>query len=61
MPARKPPKPPSPNPPEEGFLPHNGDYNELLCFQKAEVVYDYTFHFCHKHLAHDPSPPPRPQ
>jgi len=53
MPARKPPKSPKPPATPEGFLPHNGDYNQLLCFQKAEVVFDYTFHFCRKHLAHD--------
>jgi len=47
---------PTPNPapdPPEGFLPRTGNYEDLLCFQKAEVVYDFTFHFCHKYLAHD--------
>src|SRR5690348_3649371 len=34
-----------------GFLPPHGNYRELLSFQKAEVVYDITFRFCHKFLA----------
>jgi four helix bundle suffix protein len=28
-----------------------GDYQTLHSFHKAEVVYDLTFHFAHKHLA----------
>jgi len=32
-------------------LPPRGDYRTLLSFQKAEVVYDLTFRFCHKFLA----------
>ncbi len=36
---------------ESGFLPPHGNYRALLSFQKAEVVYDITFHFCHKFLA----------
>jgi four helix bundle suffix protein len=35
---------------ERGFLPPHGNYRELLSFQKAEVVYDITFRFCHKFL-----------
>lgn len=31
------------------ILPH-GNYQELLSYQKAEVVYDLTFRFCEKHL-----------
>lgn len=31
-----------------GFLPVGGNYEGLLAFQKAEVVYDFTFRFCHK-------------
>ena len=38
-------------PKEPGFLPPPGNYQELLSFQKAEVVYDITFRFCHKFLA----------
>jgi four helix bundle suffix protein len=29
-----------------GFIPPHGNYRELLSYQKAEVVYDLTFHFC---------------
>jgi four helix bundle suffix protein len=32
-------------------LPPRGDYQTLLSFQKAEVVYDLTFRFAHKHLS----------
>jgi len=38
-------------PPEERLLPPRGDYRTLLSFQKAEVIYDITFRFAHKHLA----------
>lgn len=31
------------------ILPH-GNYQELLSYQKAEVVYDLTFRFCDRHL-----------
>jgi four helix bundle suffix protein len=34
-----------------GFLPPHGNYAELLSFQKAEIVYDITFRFCHKFLS----------
>jgi four helix bundle suffix protein len=33
------------------ILPPHGHYEGLLCYQKAEVLYDLTFHFAHKHLA----------
>ena len=29
-----------------GFIPPHGGYRELLCFQKAEVIYDFTYRFC---------------
>ncbi len=32
------------------LLPPRGDYQTLLSFQKAEVVYDLTFRFAHKFL-----------
>jgi four helix bundle suffix protein len=38
-------------PQQPGFLPPHGNYRGLLSFQKAEVVYDITFRFCHKFLA----------
>jgi len=39
-----------PQPPER-LLPPRGDYQTLLSFQKAEVVYDITFRFVHKFLS----------
>lgn len=35
----------------ESLLPPRGDYQTLRSFQKAEVVYDITFRFAHKHLS----------
>ena len=35
----------------ERLLPPRGDYQTLLSFQKAEVVYDITFRFAHKFLS----------
>ena len=40
-----------PSHPSERLLPPRGDYQTLLSFQKAEVVYDLTFRFAHKFLA----------
>ena len=37
--------------PEDRIIPPRGDYQTLLSFQKAEVVYDLTFRFARKHLA----------
>ena len=33
------------------IIPPRGDYQTLLSFHKAEVVYDLTFRFAHKYLA----------
>src|SRR5260370_15271258 len=33
------------------LLPPRGDYQTLLSFHKAEVVYDLTFRFAHKYLS----------
>src|SRR5665213_1725990 len=33
------------------IIPPRGDYQTLHSFQKAEVVYDLTFRFAHKHLS----------
>ncbi len=27
-----------------------GNYRDLLCYQKAEAIYDITYHFCHSYL-----------
>lgn len=35
---------------ESGFLPPHGNYQELLSYQKAEVVYDLTYRFCERFL-----------
>src|SRR6516165_6355458 len=41
------------HPPMEtpGFIPPHGQYQKLLSYQKAEVIYDLTFHFCHRFLS----------
>ena len=36
---------------DERLLPPRGDYQTLLSFQKAEVIYDLTFRFAHKFLS----------
>ncbi len=36
--------------PRDRLLPPRGDYQTLLSFQKAEVIYDITFRFAHKFL-----------
>jgi four helix bundle suffix protein len=33
-----------------GFIPPHGNYQELLSFQKAEIVYDITYRFCQRFL-----------
>jgi four helix bundle suffix protein len=38
-------------PEKPGFIPPHGNYRELLSYQKAEVVYDLTFRFCHRFLS----------
>jgi len=38
----------SPGP--ERIIPPRGDYQTLLSYQKAEVIYDITFRFAHKYL-----------
>jgi four helix bundle suffix protein len=36
---------------DDGFLPGHGNYRQLLSYQKAEVIYDLTFHFCQRFLS----------
>lgn len=36
--------------PSDRLLPPRGDYQTLLSFQKAEIVYDLTFRFAHRFL-----------
>lgn len=42
---------PDPTPDGPGFIPPHGNYSELLSYQKAEVVYDLTYRFCHRFLS----------
>jgi len=39
------------SPDSHPIIPPRGDYQTLHSFHKAEVVYDLTFRFAHKHLA----------
>lgn len=32
------------------FLPQRGNFRSLIAFQKAECIYDITFHFAHRFL-----------
>jgi four helix bundle suffix protein len=34
----------------DGFIPKLGGYQNLLTFQKAEIIYDGTYYFCHKYF-----------
>jgi four helix bundle suffix protein len=49
--GRHPPQDSHPAQDPDRLLPPRGDYQTLLSFQKAEVVYDLTFRFAHKFLA----------
>jgi four helix bundle suffix protein len=49
--GRHPPQDSHPAQDPDRLLPSRGDYQTLLSFQKAEVVYDLTFRFAHKFLA----------
>ena len=31
---------------ENGFIPAHGGYRQLLSYQKSEIIYDGTVHFC---------------
>lgn len=33
---------------QHGFLPPHGNYQQLLTYQKAEIIYDITFRFCQR-------------
>lgn len=37
--------------PSPGFISAHGHYQELLSYQKAEVIYDLTYRFCQRFLA----------
>lgn len=36
--------------PTQTFLPQKGNYNSLIVYQKAECIYDITYHFAHRFL-----------
>lgn len=38
------------NPTPKKILKSSGDYKKLICFKKAEVVYDLTCYFCSKYM-----------
>jgi four helix bundle suffix protein len=38
-------------PDQPGFIPPHGNYQELLSYRKAEVVYDLTYRFCQRFLS----------
>ena len=42
---------PDPTPDGPGFIPPHSGYQELLSYQKAEVVYDVTYRFCQRFLS----------
>jgi four helix bundle suffix protein len=35
---------------EQTFIQPHGNYQGLLCYQKTQVIYDITFHFCERFL-----------
>mgnify|MGYP000783851101 CR=1 FL=1 len=35
----------------QGFLPQKGNFRNLIAFQKAECIYDITYHFAHRFLS----------
>lgn len=39
------------SPDSHPIIPPRGDYQTLLSYQKAEVIYDLTFRFAHKYLS----------
>src|ERR1043165_4846553 len=35
---------------QPGFIPPHGNYEKLLSYRKAEIVYDLTYRFCQRFL-----------
>lgn len=35
---------------DDSFLPQRGNYRALITYQKAECIYDITYHFAHRFL-----------
>ncbi len=38
------------HPVDKGFLRQGKDYNTLICYKKAVIIYDITYYFAHKYL-----------
>ena len=36
---------------EDKLIRHGGNHRKLLSYQKAEVIYEMTYYFCHKYLS----------
>lgn len=34
----------------DGFIPKHGGYKSLITYQKAEIIFDGTYYFCHKYF-----------
>src|SRR6186997_2684189 len=43
--------PPNSDAEQPGFIPPHGNYQELLSYRKAEIIYDITFRFCQRFLS----------
>ena len=39
------------NQPSKGFIPPHGGYQSLLSYQKAQIVFDATVHFCNRFVS----------
>ncbi|MGB6044446.1 MAG: four helix bundle protein [Pirellulales bacterium] len=37
--------------PPDGFIPKHGGYRKLLSYQKAEILFDATVHFCNRFIS----------
>ena len=37
-------------PVDKQFLRQGKDYTTLICYKKAVIIYDITYHFAHKYL-----------
>lgn len=35
---------------QHGFIPKHGGYEQLITYQKAEIIYDGTYYFCKKYF-----------
>jgi hypothetical protein len=35
---------------DNGFIPPHGGYRNLICYQKAEIIFDATHNFCRRFI-----------